>query len=356
MIFIKDKILIFLISFGLYIIGRDILSVLPILCILIISGLNTYTNRLSIRLIGMLIYFYLCSYCPDYLYFLPLIAYDIGSSKRYNPICLVYLFLFSMLIRLSSGNLSELMMLFLLSISAYYLKFKSSLLDELTQLHYHSKNQLEDTASLLAQKNKALLEKQDSEIHIATLNERNRIAREIHDNVGHILSRCLLQIGALMVLAKKEPVLYQGLDQIKNTLTEAMNSIRTSVHNLHDESLDLKAELTKLVNQFDFCHISLDYDLSSSPNKEIKYSFIAVVKEALSNVMKHSHATQVEITVREHPAFYQLIVKDNDLGSVAASSNGIGLNNMQERISQLDGQFSIDTTKGFKIFISVPKK
>ena len=46
---------------------------------------------------------------------------------------------------------------------------------------------------MLTQKNKDLLEKQDYEIHVATLKERNRIAREIHDNVGHMLSRSLLQ-------------------------------------------------------------------------------------------------------------------------------------------------------------------
>ena len=49
---------------------------------------------------------------------------------------------------------------------------------------------------LLSQKNKALLEKQDYEIYNATLKERNRIAREIHDNVGHVLSKFILMLGA----------------------------------------------------------------------------------------------------------------------------------------------------------------
>ena len=237
-----------------------------------------------------------------------------------------------------------------------YLKAKSTKLHDLSVLHYRSKNELEDITGFLEQKNKALLEKQDSEIHIATLNERNRIAREIHDNVGHLLSRCLLQIGALMVLAKKDELLYTGLNQIKETLTGAMNSIRTSVHDLHDESLDLNLELHKLIDSFNFCHINFEYDLYTSPNSEVKYSFIAIVKEALANVMKHSHATEVEVTLNEHPAFYQLIIKDNDLSTSNISSSGIGLYNMQQRIASLDGQFSIDTNKGFRIFITVPKR
>lgn len=140
-----------------------------------------------------------------------------------------------------------------------------------------------------------------------------------------------------------------------------MNSIRSSVHDLHDESLDLKLELKKIIGSFTFCHINFEYDLTTSPDNEIKYSFIAIVKEALANVMKHSHATEVEVVVHEHPAFYQLVIKDNDLSHsnmahTNLSHSGIGLHNMNDRITRLDGQFSIDTTNGFKIFITVPKK
>ena len=58
----------------------------------------------------------------------------------------------------------------------------------------------EEKALLLSEKNKALAEKQNSEIYAATLRERNRIAREIHDNVGHVLSRTILLTGAARAL------------------------------------------------------------------------------------------------------------------------------------------------------------
>ena len=59
---------------------------------------------------------------------------------------------------------------------------------------------------MLQEKNKNLMEKQDYEIYLATLRERNRIAREIHDNVGHMLSRSILQMGALITIHKEEPL------------------------------------------------------------------------------------------------------------------------------------------------------
>lgn len=92
--------------------------------------------------------------------------------------------------------------------------------------------------------------KQDYEIHLATLQERNRIAREIHDNVGHMLSRAILQMGALQTIHREEP-LHGQLMQINDTLGEAMNSIRESVHDLHNESLDLKQALFDICKEFE---------------------------------------------------------------------------------------------------------
>ena len=86
---------------------------------------------------------------------------------------------------------------------------------------------------------------------MATLKERNRIARDIHDNVGHLLSRSILQIGAAIIINKNEE-LNLNLNLIKDTLNEAMNSIRNSVHDLHDDSIDLQIEIQKLINNFSF--------------------------------------------------------------------------------------------------------
>ena len=88
---------------------------------------------------------------------------------------------------------------------------------------------------------KALAEKQNSEIYAATLRERNRIAREIHDNVGHVLSRTILLTGAARAINKDQNLdsLLKGLD---NSLNSAMDSIRSSVHDLHDDAVNNKGD------------------------------------------------------------------------------------------------------------------
>ena len=119
----------------------------------------------------------------------------------------------------------------------------------------------EEKALLLSEKNKALAEKQNSEIYAATLRERNRIAREIHDNVGHMLSRAILQMGALSTVYEEEP-LHGQLLKVNDTLNLAMNNIRESVHDLHDDSVDLKQALLEATREMkQHYHLELEYDM-----------------------------------------------------------------------------------------------
>ena len=78
---------------------------------------------------------------------------------------------------------------------------------------------------LLSQKNKALQEKQDYEIYNATLKERNRIAREIHDNVGHVLSRSILMVGAAKTI-NKDPGMTAILKNLEDSNATRMDSVR----------------------------------------------------------------------------------------------------------------------------------
>ena len=207
-----------------------------------------------------------------------------------------------------------------------------------------------------------LLEKQDYEIHLATLQERNRIAREIHDNVGHMLSRSILQMGALQTIHKEEP-LHGQLVAINDTLSQAMNNIRESVHDLHNESLDLKQALREVTDEFrDKYEIAFTYDMSAAVPRNVKYCFLAITKEALANVVRHSNATRVSLYFCEHPGFYQMLVEDNgtdikvkEAQIAKAQVSGIGLSNMRERVEALGGTIAFLTDKGFEIRISIPK-
>lgn len=215
----------------------------------------------------------------------------------------------------------------------------------------------EEKALLLSEKNRALAEKQDSEIYAATLRERNRIAREIHDNVGHVLSRTILLTGAARAINKDQNLdsLLKGLD---DSLNSAMDSIRSSVHDLHDEAINLQETTERIISDTKMKNVEFKYDMSQIIPREIKYCFISITKEAMSNAIKYSSATQIKIIMREHPAIYQLCIEDNGKGCADYDKNttGIGLKNMQERVNALNGRLQIDGKKGFRIFVVLPKQ
>lgn len=207
----------------------------------------------------------------------------------------------------------------------------------------------------LSQQNRRLVDAQDNEIHLATLSERNRIAREIHDNVGHMLTRSLLQSGALIIINKDEKM-KEPLISLKNTLDSAMTSIRESVHDLHDDSIDLRKiieDALKAVNER--FNVKLDYDISDNTSGKIKLCIAGVVKESISNAAKHSNGNTLSVILREHPVFYQIMIEDNGKSS-SIQDSGIGLKNMTERAESCGGRITFTPSeKGFRVFMSIPK-
>ena len=199
------------------------------------------------------------------------------------------------------------------------------------------------------------MEKQDYEIHTAMLQERNRIAREIHDNAGHMLSRCILLTGMIKTI-NTDKKCEESLELLEGELAKTMDSMRNSVHDLHKDAMNLQEKLQEVLAQFVFCPAAFDYDVGPDMPSHIKYAFLAITKEALTNVARHSNATHVQIRITEHPAMYQLIISDNGTNKASiAPRDGMGLQNIRERVSALRGTLQIIQEKGFRIFISVPK-
>lgn len=213
---------------------------------------------------------------------------------------------------------------------------------------------------LMEQMNHQLIEKQNAQIYNATLKERNRIAREIHDNVGHMITRSILQVGAIGVINTDEK-LKAPISDLKSTLDTAMDSMRKSVHDLYDESVDLRQALAKLKPTDSAFAFSLEYDCEDDVPRDVKYAFIAIAKEAVNNAVKHSNGDEIRIIVREHPAFYQLEIMDNGTSADERSlsgetGDGIGIKNIKERVAAIGGTMRIKADDGFMIFVTLMKK
>ena len=210
--------------------------------------------------------------------------------------------------------------------------------------------------NMLKSRNKYLTDSMSNEVRNATLSERNRIAREIHDNAGHMITRSILQLGAIMTVNRNEKV-YEQLVPLKASLDEAMNSLRASVHDLHNESFDFNQAAKGIIDELKDFKVKYLCDFTEKADKEVKYSFITILKEAVTNIVKHSSGDEVKIFISELEGHYQMMIEDNGvIEDKEGISDGIGLINMETRITNLNGIFRVSTDKGFRIFISVPKK
>lgn len=363
-----------LLIFGLLLIpetGSSALTTSALLAAVFCTSMCQYFRSRLFTLICALTYFGLGTAFEPFCLFVPPLCVDVMSQDWDRVVFLALLPISVNSAELGATNSFFLALLVALAVFMQYLEAKIFFLEG------DNKN-IRDTGTeqsrILEQKNRDLSLRQADAVNLAKLRERNRIAREIHDNVGHALSRSIMQVGALQAISRDE-TLSEPLNQLQDTLANAMGSIRNSVHDLWDESTDLYGSISQMLSQMTF-ETHLDYDVSKSVPGNVQACIISVLREALTNTTKHSDADRISVTVREHPAFFQLLIQDNGTkkaalrsgggvgrirgggnggNTIGARGSGMGLVNMEDRVRALGGNFSAHWQDGFRIFLTIPK-
>lgn len=349
MIYWIEKGFLFLLCIIFFQIPVEVPFIVALLVIIMSSCICYLSDNCILRIGVYLIYFAAAVYLPDCLYiFLPVLCYNLVTEKKW--LLGVYAI---PVVNVALANHFHFIVICLLSGFAYYLHWRELHTTELEHRIKVLRDADMELQLVLTQQNHDLLISKDNEIQMATLQERNRIAREIHDNVGHLLTRSILQTGALIAINKND-VLAEPLQGLRDTLDTAMNNIRTSVHDLHDETVNLQTAIQDMIDHTPDISIDFRYEMGESLPKDIKYHMIAIFKEALNNIAKHSNANKATISCFEHPGFYQFAITDNGT-NIGALNNGIGLSNMKNRVDACNGTMRIDTKNGFQIFIVIMK-
>ncbi len=335
----------------LFNVESNILPVIAFLLSIAISAITQYSEVKMVTIVADIIYTLLCIINPAFIIFLPLIVYDMLLNRQYLILGINGIIVLAQHEYFVDRQMIPLIICVVISV---ILQSRTSDLEALEQKFIETRDNNAETMILLTEKNRHLCESQDYEIYLAMLKERNRIAREIHDNVGHLLSRSILQVGALQVTDNGD----ERLASLSDTLNKAMNTVRESVHDLHDDSIDLKQAIKEIVTPLSDSGVvtSIELDFSNNITNNIKFCFIAIIKESVSNIIKHSNADEVKISLYEQPAFYQLLIQDNGKCSEIINQTGLGLANMRDRVGFFNGIIQIDAGKsGFRIFISIKK-
>jgi len=188
----------------------------------------------------------------------------------------------------------------------------------------------------------------------ATLQERNRIAREIHDSVGHYLTAQSIQLeNTALFLSKDLDKAQSHLVKARQLGKEALANIRTSVATLRKDPIQARslAKITeKLTADFKLntnIAVYSQIDLPTTLPQDITTALYRIVQEALTNITKHSQARNVELRLQKTAQKISLSLKDDGCGfNLTDNTTGFGLQGMQERTAALNGNWKIISKPG----------
>lgn len=193
---------------------------------------------------------------------------------------------------------------------------------------------------------------------MAELNERNRIAQELHDSVGHELTAALLAIQAFEQLWKEgNPSASDMFVEAKVRLSNSATQLRETVHNMKPLEIMGANRLRDICNGYGNFKVDFSVFGDSSTVPVHLWSILEpCLKEALTNISRHSQATKAVVTMDINPYIVRLSIVDNGLGS-KNDSLGIGIRNLRQRAQVVGGNISTDSTdKGFHLICVLPIK
>ena len=190
-----------------------------------------------------------------------------------------------------------------------------------------------------------------------TLQERNRISREIHDSVGHSLSTIIIQLGAISKLSEENnPQISQMSSQLREFAVKGLQEVRTVVHDLKPEQLT-KQQLTVALEEFIYetkQHSGVEFVFRQNKptfqlTKEQELTIFRGVQEATTNAIRHGKATKITLLMMYSANELIVTIMDNGVGSSAISLEG-GLKALEERLHEQQAQLEIkNTEQGFTV-------
>lgn len=234
---------------------------------------------------------------------------------------------------------------------------------EMTKRAHEDRAEMERLAFELRQANLKLGEYATQVEELATTRERNRLAREIHDSLGHYLTVVNVQLEAAQTLLTNNPSRASAaLAKAQNLTKEGLNEVRRSVAALRTsptENKSLRDAITQLIEENAASGIRTTFEVNGNERKlqpAVELTLYRTVQEGLTNIRKHSHATDVKVSLNFANTQTNINILDN--GTTPPSDKnieGFGLLGLRERVQLLGGTCEThQSDAGFELAVSVP--
>lgn len=211
-------------------------------------------------------------------------------------------------------------------------------------------------AELARERNQQLIEELQSTQkklqELAVLEERNRLARDLHDSVKQEVFAISMQLSAARATLHETDHAYSSIVQAENLAQQAGAELTTLIHQLRPQVLESKTlpvALQEYISEWSRqnnidTNLNVDNDLLLSVNEQ--QTLFRVIQEALSNIARHSHATRASVELTRVDSEILLCIADNGKGlDIQHVQKGIGLDSMRERLTQIGATFQVHGDK-----------
>ena len=221
--------------------------------------------------------------------------------------------------------------------------------------------QLETANAKLKEMNAQLQDYAQMQEKMGETKERNRIAREIHDTLGHTMTglsagidACIAMIDFSVDETKKQ------LNKISKVARQGIQDIRRSVNKLRPDALEhlnLEAAMEKMMEEMmEVSDVQIRYEcevpaLKFNPDEED--AIYRVVQEGITNAIRHGKAANIDVHIKKENKWLVLSIQDDGVGCEEIKS-GFGLIHIRERIQMLNGEVTYDGSHGFHIVAKIP--
>lgn len=246
--------------------------------------------------------------------------------------------------------------------SATLVLFIAFMCEFLIDLHQEKEN-IAQELNMMNRVNEDLRHYAQMTEQIAESRERKRLAREIHDTLGHALTGIAAGIDATLVVMDKNPEMAKSqLHLVRQVVSEGIGDVRASLQKLRPGALEqrgLKGALEKMIREFESVTamtIDLDYQADSLDVDKAKEDVcFRLVQESITNARRHGAATHADVRFSIEKDCLVITVQDNGRGlSGQAVTYGFGLTQMEENISSLHGTVRFDGSEGFLTEARIP--
>lgn len=235
---------------------------------------------------------------------------------------------------------------------SYYLFIQNINLEKIYSKYMKTRDEYAEQNIILRNEKLNLLKKSEHDRKLSIIHERERIAKTLHESIGHTISASIIQIEAIKVISSNENVTKQ-LNSLQNNLKTGMNEIREALHNLKNQSIDLEKKIMELLENSRFKNNKINILNCENLNMNLKFDIISIVKEAITNALKHSDANFMRISIINNQKYISINISDNGnkFIDIAKIKKGIGLISIIEIVDFYNGNLNISYNNGFNIHI-----